>query len=270
MEIREIERALIKRYRSCIYSKFVKAIDDYKLIKENDKIAVCISGGKDSFTMAKLFQEIKRHGKINFDVCYLVMNPGFNEENLLRLQENAKKLDVPIIIKDSNIFHVSQLLGKDQPCYLCAKMRRGFLYDFAKEQGCNKIALGHHFNDVIETTLLNVLYSGTFKTMIPKLKSTNHPGMELIRPMVYIEEKDIRNYIDFCEIKAMNCGCKIARNDLPSKRREVKTLIQEIKKDFKDVDKCIYSSGENVNLNCVMKWQIKDKKYSFLDFYDEE
>lgn len=270
MEIREIERALIKRYRSCIYSKFVKAIDDYKLIKENDKIAVCISGGKDSLTMAKLFQEIKRHGKINFDVCYLVMNPGFNEENLLRLQENAKKLEIPIIIKDSNIFHVSQLLGKDQPCYLCAKMRRGFLYDFAKEQGCNKIALGHHFNDVIETTLLNVLYSGTFKTMVPKLKSTNHPGMELIRPMVYIEEKDICNYIDFCEIKAMNCGCKIARNDLPSKRREVKTLIQEIKKDFKDVDKCIYASGENVNLNCVMKWQIKDKKHSFLDFYDEE
>lgn len=270
MEIREIERALIKRYRSKIYSKFVKAIEDYQLIKENDKIAVCISGGKDSLVMAKLFQEIKRHGKIKFDVSYLVMNPGFNKENLLRLKENADKLEIPIVIKESNIFHVSQLLGKDQPCYLCAKMRRGFLYDFAKEQGCNKIALGHHFNDVIETTLLNVLYSGTFKTMMPKLKSTNHLGMELIRPMVYIEEKDIRNYIEFCGIKAMNCGCNVANNELPSKRKEIKEIIKKIKKDFKDVDKCIYASAENVNLNCVMQWKLKDKKYSFLDYYDEE
>ena len=141
-------------------------------------------------------------------------------------------------------------------------MRRGFLYDFAQERGCNKIALGHHFNDVIETTLLNVLYSGTFKTMVPKLKSTNHPGMELIRPMVYIEEKDIMNYVEFCDVKAMNCGCKIARNDLPSKRREIKELIKNIKKEFKDVDKCIYASAENVNLNCVMKWQIKDEKHN--------
>ncbi|MDD3171029.1 MAG: ATP-binding protein, partial [Bacilli bacterium] len=209
-------------------------------------------------------------GKIDFDVKYLVMNPGFNEENLIRLKENAEKMGIPIIIKESNVFHVSELLGKDQPCYLCAKMRRGFLYDFAIEQGCNKIALGHHFNDVIETTLLNILYAGTFKTMVPKLKSTNHPGMELIRPMVYIEEKDIINYIDYCEIKAMNCGCRIARSELPSKRREVKEMIKNLKKDFKDVEKCIYSSAENVNLNCVMKWHFKDKDYNFLDYYDEE
>lgn len=270
MDIKEIERALIKRYRSNIYSKFVKAIIDYQLIAENDVIAVCISGGKDSLTMAKLFQEVKRHGKIKFDVKFLVMNPGFNDVNLQRLKENSEKLAIPILIKDSNIFHVSELLGKGQPCYLCAKMRRGFLYDFAQEQGCNKIALGHHFNDVIETTLLNVLYAGTFKTMVPKLKSTNHPGMELIRPMVYIEEKDIVNYLDYCGIKAMNCGCKIANNDLPSKRKEVKELIKNIKKEFKDVDKCIYSSAENVNLNCVMKWQLKDKKYNFLDYYEDE
>lgn len=270
MTIKEMEQALIKRYRTKLYSKFVKAICDYELIQENDRIAVCMSGGKDSFVMAKLFQELKRHGKINFEVKYLVMNPGFNQENLETLKLNAEKMDIPIKIKESNIFHVSQLLGKDQPCYLCAKMRRGFLYDFAIEEGCNKIALGHHFNDVIETTLLNVLYAGTYKTMVPKLKSTNHPGMELIRPMVYIEEKDIINYMDFCEIKAMGCGCKVARGDLPSKRKEVKNLISEIKKTFKDVDKCIYASAENVNLNCVMKWYHKDKYHSFLDYYDED
>lgn len=265
-----MERALIKRYRGKLYGKFVKAVIDYKLIQENDKIAVCISGGKDSLVLAKLFQELHRHGGVAFEVVYLVMNPGFNKANLDRLIENAEKMNIPIVIKDSNIFHVSELLGKGQPCYLCAKMRRGFLYDRAQELGCNKIALGHHFNDVIETTLLNVLYSGTFKTMPPKLRSTNHPGMELIRPMVYIEEKDIKTYIDYCEIHPMNCGCKIASGDLPSKRKEIKQMIQEIKKDFKDVEKSIYRSAENINLNCVMGWNHKDKKYSFLDYYDEE
>ncbi len=269
MNYLEMERALIKRYRGKIFAPFCKAINDYNLIQENDKIAVCMSGGKDSFVLAKLFQELKKHGKINFDVKFLVMNPGFNEANLTRLKENAQKMNIPIIIKESNIFKVSQLLGKDQPCYLCAKMRRGFLYDFAKEVGCNKIALGHHFNDVIETTLLNVLYGGTFKTMVPKLKSTNHPGMELIRPMVYVEEKEIKNYINYCEIQAMNCGCSVASGELPSKRKEIKELIANLKKEYKDVDKSIYASGENVNLNCVMGWYHKDKMHSFLDDYDE-
>lgn len=270
MNLTEIEKALIKRYRSKLYRPFVKAVNDYNLVIDGDKIAVCISGGKDSLVLGKLFQEMKRHGKVNFEVVFLVMNPGFNQINLETLKQNAEILKIPIIIKESNIFKVAHDYGGDNPCYLCAKMRRGFLYDFAKEYGCNKIALGHHFDDIIETTLLNVLYSGTFKTMPPKLRSTNHPGMELIRPMAYIHEKDIKNFIDYCGIKAMNCGCKIASGELPSKRREVKKLIAELKKDYIDVDKNIYSSAENVNLNCVMGWVKGDKKYTFNEIYGED
>ena len=269
MNIIEIERAILKRYRAKLYRPFVKAVNDYDLVKSGDKIAVCMSGGKDSFVLAKLFQEMKRHGKIDFDVKFLVMNPGFNEINLLTLKKNAEILGIPIIIKDSDIFRVAYEYGKGQPCYLCAKMRRGFLYDFAKEQGCNKIALGHHFDDIIETTLLNVLYSGTFKTMPPKLKSTNHPGMELIRPMAYVHEKDIINYMNFCGIQAMNCGCAIASGELPSKRRMIKNLIKELKKDYKDIDKNIFSSAENVNLNCVLGWTKGETKHTFLEDYDK-
>lgn len=268
MNIIEIEKAIIKRYRAKLYRPFVKAVNDYELVKDGDKIAVCISGGKDSLVLAKLFQEMKRHGKVDFEVKFLVMNPGFNEINLVTLKKNAELLGIPIIIKDSNIFQVAYDYGKNNPCYLCAKMRRGFLYDFAKEQGCNKIALGHHFDDIIETTLLNVLYSGTFKTMPPKLKSTNHPGMELIRPMAYIHEKDIKNYMDYCEIKPMNCGCKIASGDLPSKRKDIKNLIKDLKKIYPDVDKNIYSSAENVNLNCVLGWVKGDTRHTFLENYE--
>lgn len=269
MNLIDIERALIKRYRSKIYRPFVQAINKYDLIQENDKIAVCMSGGKDSFVLAKLFQELKRHGKINFDVVYISMNPGFNQINLDTLKKNCEIMGIPVIIKESNIFKVAHELGNGQPCYLCAKMRRGFLYDFAKELGCNKIALGHHFNDVIETTLLNVIYSGTFKTMPPKLKSTNHPGMELIRPMVTIRENDIKNYINYCEIKPMNCGCPVASGELPSKRKFIKKLIEELKKDYIDCDKSIYNAAENVNLNCVMGWYLGDEKHSFLENYDK-
>lgn len=268
MNIIEIEKAIIKRYRAKLYRPFVKAVNDYELVKDGDKIAVCISGGKDSLVLAKLFQEMKRHGKVDFEVKFLVMNPGFNEINLVTLKKNAEILGIPIIIKDSNIFQVAYDYGKSNPCYLCAKMRRGFLYDFAKEQGCNKIALGHHFDDIIETTLLNVLYSGTFKTMPPKLKSTNHPGMELIRPMAYIHEKDIKNYMDYCEIKPMNCGCKIASGDLPSKRKDIKNLIKDLKKIYPDIDKNIYSSAENVNLNCVLGWVKGDTRHTFLEEYE--
>lgn len=269
MNITDIERALIKRYRSKLYRPFVQAINKYELLKEGDSVAVCMSGGKDSFVLAKLFQELKRHGKINFDVKYIVMNPGFNKANLDMLIKNAEIMQIPIIIKESNIFKVAYDLGKDHPCYLCAKMRRGFLYDFAKELGCNKIALGHHFNDVIETTLLNVIYSGTFKTMPPKLNSTNHPGMELIRPMVMIRENDIKNYINYCEITPMNCGCPVASGEIPSKRKKMKELINELKKDYVDCDKSIYNAAENVNLNCVMGWVLGDEKHSFLENYDK-
>lgn len=270
MNIKEIERALITRYRTKLFSPFVKAIQEYQLLKDNDVIGVCLSGGKDSFVMAKLFQELVRHHKQNIEVKFLVMNPGFTEENLSKLQENAKKLDVPIIIKESNVFHVAEHHGGEHPCYLCARMRRGFLYEFARSEGCNKIALGHHFNDVIETTLLNVLYAGNFKTMMPKLKSTNFKGMELIRPLVYVYEKDIINYAKYIELDAMNCGCTVTKVCHTSKRREIKQLIASLKTNFKDVEKSIYRSSENVNLNCILGWQKNGEDFSFLDHYDEE
>jgi tRNA(Ile)-lysidine synthase TilS/MesJ len=269
MEVKEIERALIRKYRSKLYCPFIKAILEYELVKPNDVIAVCISGGKDSFVLAKLFQELQKHSNIPFSVKYIVMNPGFNQENLDTLISNSKKLDIPILIKNSNVFEVAQRMDKDRPCYLCARMRRGFLYKFAQEQGCNKIALGHHFNDVIETILLNILYNGTYKTMIPKLKAQNFPNMELIRPLVYVEEKNIINYMKYIDIQAMNCGCKVASNELPSKRKYVKKLISELRKDFKNVDMNIYRSAENINLNRSLGWIHKDLKHSFLEEYDD-
>lgn len=270
MDLVDIERALIKRYRSKLYRPFVEALDEYNLIEPKDKIAVCISGGKDSLVMAKLFQEIKRHRKIDFEVLYLVMNPGFNEENLSSLKRNCEILNIPIKIKDSNIFEVAYNYGNDNPCYLCARMRRGFLYDYAKENGCNKIALGHHFDDVIETTLLNMFYCGEFKTMLPKLLSTNHVGMQLIRPMVKIHEKDIINYMEYCGIKSMNCGCKVASGIVDSKRKEMKELVRELKKRYSIIDKNIYKSAENVNLECVLGYKVNGEKHSFLDIFKEE
>lgn len=270
MELLDIERALIKRYRAKLYRPFVKALNEYKLIEPKDKIAVCISGGKDSLVLAKLFQELERHGNLDISVKYIVMNPGFVDDNLEKLKANCKKLNIPIIIKDSNIFSVSEKLGKGKPCYLCARMRRGFLYQFAKEQDCNKIALAHHFNDVIETTLLNVLYAGNYKTMVPKLKSKNFTGMELIRPMVFIRENDIINYMNYCKIEAMKCGCKMAAGKISSKRKEVRQLIADVKKSFDNVDVNIYRSSENVNLNCVLGWKQGNKNYKFIDEYDKE
>lgn len=271
MDIKEIERSLITKYRPKLYRPYIKAIQEFELLKEGDVIGVCISGGKDSLLLAKLFQELLRHSDIKFSCKYLVMNPGYNKENLDKLNENAQTLEIPIIIKNSNIFEVAQKLDPIKPCYLCAKMRRGFLYEFAREQGCNKIALAHHMNDVIETTLLNVLYSGNYKTMPPKLKATNFKGMELIRPLVYVLEKDIISFMKNAEIEAMNCGCKVARNELPSKRKVVRKLIADFKKDeFENVEKSIFRSSQNINLNCSLGWKYKDKEYSFLDVYDEE
>lgn len=268
MELQEIERALIKRYRSKLYRPFVEAIDEYELIKPGDKIAVCISGGKDSLAMAKLFQEIKKHGKVDFDVKYLVMDPGYNQENIDSLKKNCETLGIPIKIKESNVFKVAYDYGGQSPCYLCARMRRGFLYDFAKEEGCNKIALGHHFNDVIETTLLNLIYCGEIRTMLPKLKSTNHPGMELIRPMVKIQEKDIINFMQFSEIKAMACGCKVASGVVDSKRKEMKELVKQLKEKYPIADRCIYKAMENVNIECIIGYKKGETRHSFLDDYD--
>lgn len=267
MDIIEIERALIKRYRNKIYNKFLKAILDFELLEENDVVGVCISGGKDSFVLAKLFQEFIKHGHIKIEAKYIVMDPGFNQENMDKLKENAQELGIPIIIKESDIFKVTENHGGESPCYLCARMRRGFLYKTAQDLGCNKIALGHHYNDVIETTLLNVFYGGTFKTMMPKLKAENFDNMELIRPMFYVEERNIINYMSYCEIEPMNCGCKVASGQTSSKRKEIKLLIQKMKENYKDVEKSIFQSANNVNMDCIIGWVKDNKKESFKDDY---
>ena len=269
MDIKEIERAILKKYRSKLYAPFIRALQEYELIQENDKIAVCVSGGKDSLLLAKLFQELHRHSDIPFELYFIAMDPGFNEENRKALENNCRILNIPIQIKNSKVFQIAQKLDPQKPCYMCAKMRRGFLYEFARELGCNKIALAHHRNDVIETILLNVLYGGKYNTMMPKLKSTNFEGMELIRPLVLVEEKDIIHYMNYIEIVPMSCGCPVSANELTSKRKEIKKLIADIKKDFKDVEISIYRSAENVNNNCILGWKWKDKKYSFLDCYNE-
>jgi len=269
MDIKEIERAILKKYRSKLYAPFIRALQEYELIQENDKIAVCVSGGKDSLLLAKLFQELHSHSDIPFELYFIAMDPGFNEENRKALENNCRILNIPIQIKNSKVFQIAQKLDPQKPCYMCAKMRRGFLYEFARELGCNKIALAHHRNDVIETILLNVLYGGKYNTMMPKLKSTNFEGMELIRPLVLVEEKDIIHYMNYIEIVPMSCGCPVSANELTSKRKEIKKLIADIKKDFKDVEISIYRSAENVNNNCILGWKWKDKKYRFLDSYNE-
>ena len=228
---KEIERSIIKKYRKTIWARFIKAIKDYELVKENDKIMVCISGGKDSFLMAKLFQELKRHGQINFEVCFVVMNPGYNDYNLNKIKENAEILGVPIEIFESDIFDVVEKYPGKSPCYLCARMRRGYLYNYAKEKGCNKISLGHHFDDVIETTLLSMFYGCEVKTMMPKLHSDNFSGIELIRPMYHIHEEDIISWKNYNELTFINCACRFTEgcsliNDGTSKRKEIKELIK--------------------------------------------
>ena len=269
---KEIERSIIKKYRKDIWSKFVKAISDYELIDENDKIMVCISGGKDSFLMAKCIQELQRHGKFPFEAHYVVMDPGYNEYNRQMIIDNAKTLNIPIEIFESDIFDVVEKFDKS-PCYMCARMRRGFLYSKAKELGCNKIALGHHFDDVIETTLLSMFYGSEIKTMMPKLHSDNFEGLELIRPMYLVKEDDIISWRNFNELTFINCACRFTEgcsliNDGTSKRKEMKDLIKKLRKTNKDVDHNIFKALDNVNLNCVLGYTKGDKKYSFLDEYE--
>lgn len=269
MDIKEIEKSIIKKYRKRIWSPFIKAVNDYELIKDNDKIAICISGGKDSFLLAKLFQEIKRHGKYNIQLEFIVMDPGFHLENRKLIIENSELLGIPIKIFDSKIFSVVDKMAAEFPCYLCARMRRGALYSYAQELGCNKIALGHHFDDIIETTMMNVLYAGTFKTMMPKLKAKNYDNMELIRPMSLIKEKDIIAFKNSADLKMMDCGCEVAAGKVASTRTEIKQFIKDYKKIFSDVDKSIYAASGNVNLDAIMGYSKDNTKYSFLDEYDD-
>ncbi len=267
--LEEIERSIIKRYRKHIWSKFIKAIRYFQLIEDGDKIAVAVSGGKDSLLMAKLFQELQRHGNANFELEFISMDPGYHPDIKKLLIDNCNYLNIPIHLFESNIFQVASKIADDYPCYMCARMRRGALYRKAKELGCNKLALGHHFNDVIETTMLNLLCAGNFKTMMPKLKSQNYKGIELIRPLYYIEEEYIIRFINYCGIWPLNCACMVAAKKIGNKRYEIKALIDQLKDKFVNVDISIFRAAQNVNMDCILGWTKDDKKYSFLDFYDE-
>ena len=272
---KEIERSIIKKYRKEIWSKFVKGVQEYELINENDNIMVCISGGKDSFLLAKCIQELERHGKVKFKAHYVVMDPGYNDYNRDYILDNAKTLNVPIEMFNSDIFDVVANIDSKSPCYMCARMRRGYLYNKAKELGWNKIALGHHFDDVIETTLLSMFYGSEIKTMMPKLHSDNFEGIELIRPLYLVKEEDIISWKKFNELTFINCACRFTEgcsliNDGTSKRKEIKELIKNLRKINKNVDYNIFKSMDNINLNCVLGTK-KDGKYkSFLDEYERK
>ena len=271
---KEIERSIIKKYRKEIWSKVVKAVQEYQLIEANDRVMVCISGGKDSFLLAKCMQELSRHGKIPFEAYYVVMNPGYNELNKKMIIENSQILNIPIQIFESDIFNTVTHMDTKSPCYMCARMRRGYLYNKAKELGCNKIALGHHFNDVIETTLLSMFYGAEVKTMMPKLHSDNYQGMELIRPLYLVHEEDIISWKKSNDLTFLNCACRFTEeasyDESASKRLEIKNLIKELRKKNPDIEHNIFKALDNINLNCVLGTK-KDSIYqSFLDEYEKE
>ncbi len=271
---KEIERSIIKKYRKEIWAKFIKAVKDYKLINENDRVMVCISGGKDSFLLAKCVQELQKHGGIPFEACYVCMNPGYNEANKIKIFENAKILNINLEMFDSDIFEVANSLNEKSPCYMCARMRRGHLYNKAKELGCNKIALGHHFDDVIETTLLSMFYGSEVKTMLPKLHSENFENIELIRPLYLVKENSILAWAKYNNLEFINCACKfterVSLSDEPvSKRKEMKELIKYLRELNPDIDYNIFKSLDNINLNCVLGTKKNGIYKSFMDEYDK-
>ena len=271
---KEIERSIIKKYRKDIWAKFVKAVKDYKLINENDKVMVCISGGKDSFLLAKCVQELQKHGGIPFEVSYVCMNPGYNEINKKKILENAEILNINLEMFDSDIFDVANSLNEKSPCYMCARMRRGHLYNKAKELGCNKIALGHHFDDVIETTLLSMFYGSEVKTMLPKLHSENFQGLELIRPLYLVKEYSIISWAKYNNLEFINCACKFTEkvsnsDESISKRKEMKELIKHLRELNPDIDYNIFKSLDNINLNCVLGTKKNGVYRSFMDEYDK-
>ena len=275
---KDIEKSIIKKFRKSVWCKFTKAIREYELVKDGDKIAVCISGGKDSMLMAKLFQELRKHGKANFELVFLVMNPGYNADNWKIIQDNAKVLGIPLTVFESNIFDTVADIDKN-PCYLCARMRRGYLYSHAKKLGCNKIALGHHFDDVVETILMGMLYSGKVETMMPKLHSTNFEGMELIRPLYLVKEQDILAWKEYNHLRFLQCACRfterIARERAleeevhSSKRQEMKELIQYFRQVNPHIETNIFKSVENVNLDACIGYVKDGKRHHFLEEYDQ-
>lgn len=271
----EIEHTIQTTYRRKIWTPFVKAIKDFNLIKKDDKIAVCISGGKDSMLMAKLFQMFQKISNVPFEIVYLVMNPGYNDVNLNRIVENAKTLEIPITIFDTKIFDATQKMEKN-PCYMCARMRRGHLYSKAKELGCNKIALGHHYTDVIETTLMSMLHGGQIQGMLPRIKSANFEGMELIRPLYYIHEEAIINWRIRNNLEFIACACRMTEKNeelgraTTSTRQQIKYLIKELKKTNEFVEDNIFMCMNNVQLDTCRGWKIKDQKFSFMDRFSDE
>ncbi|MGE5423537.1 MAG: tRNA 2-thiocytidine biosynthesis TtcA family protein [Ignavibacteriales bacterium] len=268
--LQDIEKSIITKYRKPIWTKFTKAIKDFKMIEAGDRIAVAVSGGKDSTLMAKLFQELHNHGLANFELEFIAMDPGYHENIRQLLIDNCQYMNIPIHLFEGNIFKVIDNIAQDYPCYMCAKMRRGSLYTKAQELGCNKLALGHHFNDAVETTLLNMFYTGSFKSMLPKLKSANFEGLELIRPLYYVEEEYIEKFTSDNGIWPLNCACMVAAERTANKRYEIKALVKELKKTFKNVDKQIMKSTQNVHLDCILGWQQQGEKHSYLEYYDED
>ena len=274
--LENIEKSIRKKFHKVLFSKFTQAINQYKLVEENDRIAVCISGGKDSMLMAKLFQELLKHNKFHFELVFLVMDPGYSSENREIIEHNARLLNIPITVFESTIFDSVYNIEKS-PCYVCARMRRGYLYSKAKELGCNKIALGHHFDDVIETILMGMLYSGQTQTMMPKLKSTNFEGMELIRPMYLIREEDIKKWRDYNDLSFIQCACKftdtctseacMTSSRTGSKRLETKHIIENLKKINPYVENNIFKSVQNVNLETIIAYKDKNGTHNFLDRY---
>lgn len=272
-EAQRIERSIVKTYHKDIWTNFVRAVKAYELVNDGDRVAVCISGGKDSFLLAKLLQELQRHKKVEFSLKFISMDPGYSPINRSLIEENAAKMEIPVEIFESDIFDIVTEVEKN-PCYLCARMRRGHLYAKAKEIGCNKIALGHHFDDVIETVLMGMFYAGKYETMMPKLHSTNFPGMELIRPMYMVKEEYIRAWVRYNNLRFLQCACKFTEmaeacdKEETSKRREIKKLIAELSKINPSLGANIFKSMENVNLDTVIGYKEKGVRHSFLEKYD--
>ena len=269
-DLQIIEKSIIKRYRKDIWSKFIKAIREYDLIQNGDKIAVAISGGKDSLLLAKLFQELKKNGKDNFELEFIAMDPGYHKEIRVLLEENCKYLNIPVHIYDADIFEVADRIADDYPCYICARMRRGSLYAKAKELGCNKLALGHHFNDIIETNLMNILCAGNFKTMMPKLRAQNFENMEIIRPLYYVKEEAIIRWMNFTGLMPLNCACMVAAKKIGSTRVRIKELIEQLEKDgFTNIDINIFRAAENIELVSVLGYAKDGEKINLLDNYND-
>ena len=267
--LKEIERSIQTTYKRDTFSKFLRALDTYDLIQEGDKIAVGMSGGKDSLLLAKMFQALQRFSRVKFDLEFIAMDPGYSKENRKKLEDICAYLNIPVKIFDSDIFEITQRMAKDNPCYLCARMRRGFLYSKVQELECNKLALGHHFNDVIETTMINLIWNGSFKTMMPKLKSENFKGLELIRPLYLVEEKDIIRWLNNSGIIPMDEACPIVKVKKESQRLNIKHLIEELKDLNPVIEKNIFKACENVSINAILGYDIDGKKHFFLDDYDQ-